>query len=254
MVTPEPFYGLPRSQASKDCETDTASARFALLLRHAATALRDPTRADSVAAVGELTGTLALQRMHQAMKGDPVGRQILKDRPIVSKASIPYERLIDEAKTADLSADTVTFGQAYGIFLKTHDFDPDGRDKVRYVEDEELAYVMLRYRQCHDFWHALTQLPPTVVGELGLKWLELFQTGLPLAAFASTVGSFQLSQQEQQILWIHYLPWAKRIGRQLPYCALMNVYYEREWDTPLNKLRKRLHIEQAPEIPSVDQN
>jgi ubiquinone biosynthesis protein COQ4 len=106
---------------------------------------------------------------------------------------------------------------------------------------------MLRYRQCHDFWHALTDLPPTVLGELGLKWLELFQTGLPSAALSSSVASFSLSLQEQQVLWSVYLPWALRVGQQrMVFGTLMNIHYEDEWDTNLQELRDRYNIEPAP--------
>ncbi len=32
----------------------------------------------------------------------------------------------------------------------------DERPSVRFVDDEELAYVMRRYRECHDYLHVLT--------------------------------------------------------------------------------------------------
>ena len=98
--------------------------------------------------------------------------------------------------------------------------------------------------QNHDFFHALTGLPPTVLGELGLKWLELFQTGLPIAALSCTVGSLRLTEEERQILQGSYLPWAmKHMDND---CFLMNVYYEKEFDTPIKELRKRLNLEPAP--------
>jgi len=163
------------------------SSRFALFLENAKIAFTDPTRADAVAAIGELTGTLALQNLHSIMKRNVQGRVILTEQPIVGKETIPYESLLEQAQGIDfpLSEDQrqrVTFGQAYGAFLRTHGYDPDERDEVKYVlssphqqqpltsdngyqndgEPADLAYVMLRYRQCHDFWHALTNLPPTV--------------------------------------------------------------------------------------------
>lgn len=244
---------MPRptsSSSSSSIGEAAASSRFGLLLRNAAAALNDPTRADAVAAVGELTGTLALQRLHGAMLDDPNGKIILEDRPVVGKATIPYDRLINEAKSIgdDVQPEKVTFGQAYGAYLSSHGFDPDERDVVRYIDDPSLAYVMLRYRQCHDFWHALTDLPPTVPGELGLKWLELFQTGLPLAAFSSTLGSVGLlSYYEQHVVFNVYLPWACRVSKKLPFGSLMMVYYEKEFDTPVVELRERLGIEPAPQ-------
>jgi ubiquinone biosynthesis protein COQ4 len=91
----------------------------------------------------------------------------------------------------------------------------------------------------------LTGLPPTVLGELGIKWLELFQTGLPIAALSSTVGSLRLDEREREILIEQYLPWAMETSRGSS-CLLMNVYYEKEFDTQLEELRERLNISPAP--------
>lgn len=44
------------------------------------------------------------------------------------------------------------------------------RPEVKFVDDAELAYVMKRYREVHDFWHVLTGVPTTVLGEIALKW------------------------------------------------------------------------------------
>ena len=202
----EPFYGSPRPEKTVAGQSDNIKDRLMIALHSSITAFNDPTRADAVAALGEITGTVTLQRIYQKMMNDPVGQLILKERPIVSKTTIPYQQLIDNAPVD--AEDVVTFGHAYGQFLKVHGFDPDERDEVKYVEDENLSYIILRYRQCHDFWHAITGLPPTVLGELGLKWLELFQTGLPVAALSCTVGSLRLSNEERTILLDSYLPWA----------------------------------------------
>jgi len=224
---------------------------------HATTALSDPTRADAVAALAEVTGPVTLQKIHDRMMADETGRLILQERPLVSKATIPYDKLIAEAPDNingddDDDDDNLTFGQVYGAFLKGHGFDPDERDEVHFIQDETLAYIMLRYRQNHDFFHALTGLPPTVLGELGLKWLELFQTGLPIAALSCTVGSLRLSSEERRILQDLYLPWAMKhmasddSSDSSSSCFLMNVYYEKEFDTPIKDLRKRLNLEAAP--------
>lgn len=105
--------------------------------------------------------------------------------------------------------------------------------------------------QNHDFFHAITGLPPTVLGELGLKWLELFQTGLPIAALSCTVGSLRLDDREREVLQATYLPWAaKHSGTDADNQSsfLMNVYYEEEFDTPIQELRQRLNLTPAPRI------
>jgi len=146
---PEPFYGTPRpSTSSKDqLLPRSIPSRLGVALHYATTAFSDPTRADAVAALGEITGPVTLQRLANEMKQHPIGKRILNDRPIVSKATIPYDKFIREAPVNNVLGKDVTFGQAYGFFLKSHDFDPDERDEVRFVEDDEQAYIMLRYRQ-----------------------------------------------------------------------------------------------------------
>jgi ubiquinone biosynthesis protein COQ4 len=216
--------------------------------------------------VGELTGYRVLHNyLVPYLQQQVTGRELLRDRPVVSQATIPYERLLQQAREwqqQEQQQQAMTFGQAYGLFLLQHGFDPDERDAVQYLpvlEDSDEAYVMLRYRQCHDFFHALTGLPPTVPGELGLKWLELFQTRLPMTALACTAGSLTLSWSDCDLVWNTYLPWARichhRMQQQQQQqqsnggsCTLLNVYYEHEWDTPLDELRNRLGLIPAPVV------
>jgi ubiquinone biosynthesis protein COQ4 len=45
----------------------------------------------------------------------------------------------------------------------------------RFVDDQELAYVITRMREVHDFWHVLFDCHTNVFGELALKALEFVQ-------------------------------------------------------------------------------
>ena len=136
-----PFYGSPRPTESRSVRN-----RIAIAIHSATTAFADPTRADAVAALGEVTGEVSLKRIYEQMKADPTGQLILKERPVVSKTTIPYDQFLAMAPE-DMTTPGITFSQAYGAFLKKHGFDPDERDQVRYIDDDDLAYVMLRYRQ-----------------------------------------------------------------------------------------------------------
>lgn len=137
-------------------------------------ALADPQRADMVAAVGEVTGRVALEGLRRRLQSSEDGRRLLSERPVVTSADIHPERL--------RRAPAGSFGRAYADFMDKYGFDADDRSPVALVDDEELAYILLRYRQVHDFWHVLCDLPPTVLGELALKWFELVQTGLPASS------------------------------------------------------------------------
>ena len=198
------------------------------------------------------------------MENHHVGRRILTERPLVDEtvAERAFRLLHAERSRARNNVPSnnngcfekgVTFGAAYATFLETHDYHPNERSPVRFLSDPNLSYVMTRYRQCHDYWHVLTNLPPTVLGELALKWLELLQTGLPLAALSATGGAIgvtsgHLSEKEKEVLWSVYFPWAIRVGSEMKESTLMCVYYEEELETELSVLRERMGVEVAPSV------
>ncbi len=197
----------------------------------------DPRRDDMIALLGETTGTIALRQMRKAMMSCPDGRRVLELKPVLSNASI---------RSAGLEYMPVgSFGKAYTDFMAINGFNADERRPVTLVDDEELAYILLRYRQAHDLWHTLFNLPPTVLGELALKWVEMVQTGLPSPTLAALLGPLALqSPKVRKNMRTNYIPWALRAGRRAQ--NLMSVLYEEEWETNIDDLRKRLHIEVSP--------
>ena len=56
-------------------------------------ALSNPERGDMVASVGETTGAQALERIYQSMKSDPVGRQILEEKPLINSKTVDMNKL-----------------------------------------------------------------------------------------------------------------------------------------------------------------
>ena len=71
-------------------------------------------------------------------------------------------------------------------------FSPDARLPVHFVDDPELKYVMLRYRQTHDLFHSILGMPPHMLGEVAVKWVEAIQTGLPMCALGAFFGPLRL--------------------------------------------------------------
>jgi ubiquinone biosynthesis protein COQ4 len=96
-----------------------------------------------------------------------------------------------------------------------------GRDDVRYIDDEECAYVMQRYRECHDIYHAILGIPAFMEGEFALKAFEFANTGLPMAAL-SMFAVVRLKSKERTRFFNTYLPWAVRNG--LKSDPIINVY------------------------------
>ena len=122
---------------------------------------------------------------------------------------------------------------------------PDTRDTVRYIDDAECAYVMQRYRESHDFYHAVTGLPVYVEGELGLKAFEFANTGLPMTGLA-LAAVLRLKPAERARMWRTYLPWA--VANGVRSGDLVNVYWEEELETDVGVLRDRLGIEMPPDL------
>lgn len=120
------------------------------------------------------------------------GRQILSDRPLITTETVPIEALATYPEG--------TLGKAYANFMTERGFVSDERSDVKFVDDVDLAYVMTRYRQVHDFWHCLTATDTTVMAEISLKALEFLQTGIPelqrlLSSFRPADVCFELCRR-----------------------------------------------------------
>eukprot|EP00741_Cyanophora_paradoxa_P000333 tig00000403_g324.t1 len=217
----------------------TPFQRALLAVGSAFVALANPERGDMVAVLGETTGLTALARMRDTMQKDPTGRIILAERPLVTEETVNMKRL--------RTLPEGSFGREYANWMGAHVYTPDERARVRFVDDAELAYVMQRYREAHDFWHVLLGVPPSVLGELAVKWVEAVQTGLPMTALAGLVGPARLTRGEREQLLGRLVPWAVRCARSAPF--LMNVYYERHLEEPIGELRARLRL--LPPPPTI---
>lgn len=167
----------------------------------------------------------------------PTGRRILRDRPRLTSTSLNVPRLRELLPN--------TLGYAYASWLDREGVSPDTRAPVKYIDDEECAYVMQRYRECHDFYHALVGLPVFREGEVALKAFEFANTGLPMTGLA-VVSAFTLKKAEWRRFWDVYGPWAARNGAQSD--DVINIYWEEELETDIDELRTRFGIEKPPDL------
>ncbi|KAH9500765.1 hypothetical protein Btru_076406 [Bulinus truncatus] len=202
--------------------------------------LLNPARDDMLCALGETTGPPALKYIHQKMMSDPVGKQILEDKPLINTKTINIEYLG--------SLPHGTFGKEYWKFLKLNGFSPDARRPVNFIDDAELMYVMLRYRQCHDLVHTLLDMPPNMLGEVAVKWFEAVQTRLPMCISAALFGPIRLGPKHRQKYFDIYLTWAIRAAYNSKF--LMNVYFEKHWEQDIEEFRKELNLEPSP-VPLI---
>ncbi|RMZ90525.1 hypothetical protein DV736_g2253, partial [Chaetothyriales sp. CBS 134916] len=203
--------------------------------------LVDPYRHDMVAALGEATAQpFFIAHLKRRMLADATGRRILRDRPRITSKTMACDKLRQMAANS--------LGRTYVSWLDREGVTPDTRDAVRYIDNEEDAYVMQRYRECHDFYHALTGLPVIVEGELALKAFEFANTGLPMTGL-SLAALVRLKRQELESLFANFLPWAFTNGWRA--ADLINVYWEEELTTDVAALRARLGVEQPGDLRQV---
>eukprot|EP00798_Chlamydomonas_sp_ICE-L_P024454 gene24453-10054_t len=214
-------------------------SKGALAAMSAVGALIRPARADLVAAVGETSpfSTTLLKQLATRMRNDAVGQQILSERP----------RVTSQAVAPCLDMPEGSFGAAYARFMGDRNFSADDRPPVRFVDDEELAYVLTRMREVHDFWHVLFDCQTNVFGEIAVKSMEFVQTGMPMTGLAVAGAQWKLKSEDRDLLQRVYLPWSYRAGTRCH--DLMNIYYERHFEEDLDAMRMRLRIIPAPPVP-----
>ncbi|KAF7543684.1 hypothetical protein G7Z17_g10553 [Cylindrodendrum hubeiense] len=201
----------------------------------------DPYRHDLIAATGEATATpYFIYRLRDAMLADPTGRRILRQRPLISSKTLSLPAL------RNLPANSV--GRAYVGWLDREGVSPDTRSRVRYIDDEECAYVMQRYRECHDFYHALTGLPIVREGEVALKAFEFANTLLPMTGL-SIFAAATMKRGERQRFASIYLPWAIRNGARGK--DVINVFWEERLEDDVDELRAELGIERPPDMRDI---
>ncbi|KAK9474955.1 ubiquinone biosynthesis protein Coq4 [Dipodascopsis tothii] len=199
----------------------------------------DPTRQDFIAVVGETTvSPYFVGRLRDVMLSDETGRRILRDRPRMTSTSLDVEALAVSRPNS--------VGRVYAEWLAREGVSPDTRLPVRYINDPECAYVFQRYRECHDFYHALTGLPIVREGEIALKMFEFANLVIPMAGIGAILAPLRISADQRRRLRTIYFPWAVRNG--LSCKSLINIYWEEIMDRDMDDLRAELGIETPPDL------
>ncbi|KAF7867186.1 hypothetical protein EAF04_005270 [Stromatinia cepivora] len=219
----------------------TSIERGGLAVGSAIMAFFNPYRADLIAACGEATATpYFIYRLRDAMLSSPTGRRILRDRPRISSKTLSITNL----RTLPPNA----VGRCYADWLDREGVSPDTRDSVKYIDDEECAYVMQRYRECHDFYHAITGLPIVREGEVALKAFEFANTLLPMTGL-SMFAVMSLKPAERRRFFTIYAPWAFTNGLKAE--ELINVYWEEQLERSVEELREELGIEKPLDLREI---
>ncbi|AOW07772.1 ubiquinone biosynthesis protein COQ4, mitochondrial [Yarrowia lipolytica] len=199
----------------------------------------DSRRGDLVATLGEATAQpYFIYKLREQMLKDPTGRRLLREQPRMTSKSLDLDKL--------RNMKVGSIGRTYVEWLDKEGVSPDTRAQVRYIDDPECAYVMQRYRESHDFYHALTGLPIIMEGELALKAFEWANTGLPMSGLGMVLTPLKFKPKQRKRYFDVYLPWALYNGfRSKP---VINVYWEEVLEKDAEELRRDLGIEQPPDL------
>lgn len=159
--------------------------RSALFLISGVSAFLHPELGRNINNFGEVSSLeFILKDMRNQMLSTQSGRSILRERPLMNPSTLDPNWL----KTLPEN----TLGYQYYNFTQ----DGDARAPVKLIQDEELAYVFLRYRQIHDIVHILTKSKIDLAGELPVKAFEFGNTGLPMTGLAC-FAYFKLSPKRK---------------------------------------------------------
>ncbi|KAH3670399.1 hypothetical protein OGAPHI_000914 [Ogataea philodendri] len=213
--------------------------KAALFVGSAAGAYLHPERNEFIVALGESTALpYFLNQLKVQMLNDPVGRQILKERPNITSDSLRLDELRKYPENS--------LARAYVSWLDMEGVSPDTREPVRFIDDEELAFIFQRYRQCHDFYHAITGLPIVREGEIALKLFEFLNLKIPFAGMGALFAPIPIKKSQRSRLLNIYYPWALKNSASCK--PLINVYWENILDHDVDHLRAQLGIEKPPDM------
>lgn len=216
--------------------------KLLMFLGSAAGSYFHPEQNANIVALGESTAVRpVLKKLQKQMLSDPVGRQILRERPRITSTSLNLDHL--RALPAN------TLGNTYIRWLDREGVSPDTRVAVKFIDDDELAYIYQRYRECHDFYHAITGLPIIIEGEIAVKVLEFMNMGIPMPGLGALFAPLRLKPSQKERLYNIYYPWAFRSG--LNSSPLINVYWENSLEQDVDELRRQIGIEQPPDLRNL---
>ena len=196
--------------------------------------MADSERTDEIHVAEELTGRVPYARFMTETASEPALDELLRDRPELSSEQVDYDHL------RTLPADTL--GGAYVRHLDDNGLSADYQAApTRYVEDEDMAYLMRRFRQTHDVWHALTGLGTKGHEEVIIHAFSWGQMRLPVSALVIVFGTLKHIVIEARWRALrHALLEAYRNGRDA--APLLTVHWEKMWDQPLAEVRERYGV------------
>lgn len=200
--------------------------------------LVDSERTEEIHRVEELTGAGRYRRFLRDAADDPELGALLADRPELRSDQVDFDRL------RALPRDTLGF--RYIDHLDANGLTADSQAApTTEVDDPTIAYLMRRFRQTHDVWHALLELGTRGHEEVVIHAFSWGQLQLPVSALVVTFGTLKhiVLEARWRALRTGLLA-AYRCGRDA--APLLPVYWERQWEQPIAEVRARYNLAVIP--------
>lgn len=191
----------------------------------------DSTQTQEIHNVEEITGRPRYRALLRRMADAPEWRRILAERPELRSDRVDYDRLRHLPAT--------TLGGAYARHLDDNGITADYQAAAtHHVDDPDMAYLMRRFRQTHDVWHALLGIGITGHEEVLIHWFSYGQLRLPVSAMIMFFGSLKhLVLERRWTALRRSTVEAYRAGREA--APLLPVIWEDQWEEPLAGVRER---------------
>lgn len=196
--------------------------------------LGDSGRTDEIHRVEEITGRPQYRALLRHIADTPEGQRLMAERPELSSRYVDYDRLRRLPAT--------TLGGAYARHLDDNGITADYQAAAtQLVDDPAMAYLMRRFRQTHDVWHALLGIGIAGHEEVLIHWFSYGQLRLPVSALIMLFGSIKHLVLEQRWTALRRSTLeAYHAGRAA--APLLPVYWEDQWEAPLNEVRTRYGV------------
>jgi ubiquinone biosynthesis protein COQ4 len=196
--------------------------------------MADSTRTGEIHRVEEITGRPRYRGILADPSRAPGTGELLRERPELCSDQVDYQAL------RRLPADTL--GATYVRHLDANGLSADYQaSRATHVDDPDVAYLMRRFRQTHDVWHALLGLGIAGHEEVVIHAFSFGQLRLPVSAMIVFFGTLKHMVLERRWATLrHSLLEAYQLGRDA--APLLGVPWERMWGEPVDAVRARYRL------------
>jgi ubiquinone biosynthesis protein COQ4 len=201
------------------------------LLEAIARVMLDSEQTAEIHVAEELTGREAFRRFRDTLFESDEARALLREQPELCSEQVDFAALRRLPESS--------LGFQYVDHLDRNNLSADSQaTSTRYVDDPELAYLMRRFRQTHDVWHALVGLGTAGHQEVLIHAFSWGQLRLPVSALIVLFGGLKhlVLEARWEALRGGLLE-AYHVGRDA--APLLPVYWERHWAEPMAAVRER---------------